>query len=571
MTRPLEEGAVRKPRGSAIPVALVFPNAYGVGMGNLGFQFLYDLINSDPRFLAERFFFPDRTGKEKGWERPPLSEESGRPLNNFPLIAFSVPFENDYPAVPAALLATGIPPFQADRSPLHPLVIAGGVSVSMNPEPLAPFLDLAFIGEMDDEKEESGLLSALAEAVSGTSGKVPERKELLRGLRDIPGVYVPGAYTFAFDRRGLVAEIVPDEGFPRRVKAVKRRSSDSPVPTSVLFTPDAEFGESLLVETNRGCSRGCRFCAAGWIHHPVRYAGFSRFRDRVEATIAQGRTVGLIGSDLARHPELEEILEHIVRKGGTFSLSSIRPEGLTPSITRLVAATGQKTATLAPETASSRMKEVIGKPIPSERFYELVEHIVTAGIPNIRFYFMLGLPSETDEDAEAIVDFVVRAREIFVDASRPRGRIGRIGVQINPFVPKPWTPFQWAAMALPQVLERRIRIVESGLKKKPNVVVRVESVRTATTQAFLSRGDRRIAAAIARAAARQGRWPGVCKKEGIDQAFFVHRQRNLDETFPWDVTDHGIAPTILKRIFLKSMACGRTDPPETASNSTEKG
>jgi radical SAM superfamily enzyme YgiQ (UPF0313 family) len=571
MTRPLEEGAVHKPWGSAIPVALVFPNAYGVGMGNLGFQFLYDLINSHPRFLAERFFFPDRTGKEREWDKPPLSEESGRPLANFSVIAFSVPFENDYPAVPAALVAAGIPPLQADRGPMHPLVIAGGVSVSMNPEPLAPFLDLAFIGEMDDEQKEAGFLSALAEMVSGTSRRGPERKDLLRELRDIPGVYVPGAYTFELGRNGHITDIIPEEGFPRRVKAVKRRSSDSPVPTSVLFTPDAEFGESLLVETNRGCSRGCRFCAAGWIHHPVRYAKLSRFRDRVEATIAQGRTVGLIGSDLARHPELEEILEHIVHKGGTFSLSSIRPEGLTPNIIRLVAATGQKTATLAPETASPRMKAVIGKPIASERFYELVEHLVTAGIPNIRFYFMLGLPSEADEDAEAIVEFVSGAREIFVDASRPRGRIGRIGVQINPFVPKPWTPFQWAAMALPKVLERRLRIVETGLKKKPNVVVRVESVRTATTQAFLSRGDRRIAAAIARAAGRQGRWPGVCKKEGIDPAFYVHRERELDEIFPWDVTDHGVAPSILKRIFLKSMACGRIDPPETASNDIETG
>lgn len=554
MIRPFEEGAVRKPWGSAIPVALVYPNAYGVGMGNLGFQFLYDKINSHRRFLAERFFFPDRPDKGREWNKAPLSEESARPLMEFPLIAFSVPFENDYPAVPAALRAAGIPPFQRDRNSTHPLVLAGGVSVSMNPEPLAPFLDLAFIGEMDEETEETDLLEALADLVSGASGRFLERKELLRELRDIPGAYIPSAYGFEFDAGGLIVGIVPDAGFPRRVKAVKRRSPDAPVPTSVLFTPDAEFGESLLVEMNRGCSRGCRFCAAGWIHHPVRYAGFPRFLDRVDAAIAEGRTVGLIGSDLARHPELEDVPAYIVGKGGTFSLSSIRPEGLTPRIIQLVAATGQKTATLAPETASSRMKKVIGKTIPSERFHELVEQLVSAGIPNIRFYFMIGLPTETDEDAQAIVDFVVRAREVFVDASRPRGRIGRIAVQINPFVPKPWTPFQWAAMAVPEVLERRIRIVQSGLKKKPNVLVRVESVRTATTQALLSRGDRRIAAAVDRSADRKGRWTGVCKKEGIDPAFYVHREREPDEVFPWDVTDHGIAVKILKRIYSKAMA-----------------
>lgn len=569
MTRPDEIGVKRKPWGTAIPAALVFPNVYAVGMGNLGFQFLYDVLNSHPRFMAERFFFPDRTGKDTGWDRIPYSKESGRPLTAFSLIAFSVPFENDYPAVPAALTAAGIPALQRDRNTMHPLVIAGGVSVSMNPEPLAPFLDAAFIGEIDEETDENGLLEILADLISGMSGRFSDRKEFLRALRGVPGVYVPSAYTFEFDGRGLIVAITPEADFPRRVKAVKRRSQNAPVPTSVLFTPDAEFGESLLVETNRGCSRGCRFCAAGWIHHPVRYAGFSKFRDEVETAIAEGRTVGLIGSDLARHPELEDILSHVVHKGGSFSLSSIRPEGLTPHIIQLIAETGQKTATLAPETASTRMKAVIGKNIPSDRFYELVETLVSAGIPNIRFYFMIGLPTETDEDAEAIADFVARAREVFVEASRPRGRIGRIGVQINPFVPKPWTPFQWAGMALPEVLERRIRIVESGLKKKPNVVIRVESVRTATTQAFLSRGDRRIASAIACVADRKGRWTGVYRKVGIDPVFYVHRERDLEEIFPWDVTDHGIGSAVLKKIYAKTPALGRTDPPETASNDNE--
>ena len=267
-------------------------------------------------------------------------------------------------------------------------------------------------------------------------------------------MYVPSAYRFEFGERGLITAVHPQPGFSSRVRAGKRRSKTAPVPVSVLFSPSAEFGQSLLVETNRGCGRGCRFCTAGWIHLPVRHALLDSFRKEVDDAVREGRQIGLIGSDLAGHPELESILQTIVDQGGTFSLSSIRPEGLSPRVIELLARAGQKTATLAPEVASPRAKRVIGKEIPSEKFHELVEKLVAAGIPNIRFYFMVGIPTETDEDVDQLVDFVLQSKKIFVDASRPLGRIGRLGVQINPFIPKPWTPFQWASMAAPKVSGR---------------------------------------------------------------------------------------------------------------------
>jgi radical SAM superfamily enzyme YgiQ (UPF0313 family) len=552
MTRRTEKGSIRKPSGSTARVALVYPNTYRVGMANLGFQVVYRNLNSRTDFSAERFFVPDATDKAHSPDVP-RSEESDRPLRDFPLIAFSVPFENDYPAVPRMLLAAGIPPLQRDRSHTDPLVIAGGISVSLNPEPLAPFVDLCFIGEVDDDPDSAGsvLFSVLAKTLSSSSASSFRRKDFLRLFRSVPSVYVPSAYTFVGGDDGTIREIVPESGFPERVRAAKRISRESTVPVSVLFSPEAEFRETLLVEVNRGCGRRCRFCAGGWVHHPVRYAPYARIRPAVLRAIQDNRTVGLIGSDLAGHPELEDMLTDIVDSGGRFSLSSIRPEGLTPRIIELLARTGQKTATLAPEVASPRMKKVIGKEILSETFYELVEKLVSAGIPNVRFYFMVGLPTETQEDVLAIADFVRVARGVFVQASRSRGRIGRIGVQLNPFVPKPWTPFQWAAMFPRKELDARLRLLTRELRKEPNVVVRPESGLEAVMQGLLSRGDRRIEGAILHAAIQDRRWRNSFKKESESTALYVYRERFSDEIFPWDVMDHGISKEKLRDIYAK--------------------
>jgi radical SAM superfamily enzyme YgiQ (UPF0313 family) len=523
-------------------------------MANLGFQFLYHYLNSLPRFSAERFFLPDRTSCDVASLRGLVSEESGRPLRDFRLIAFSIPFENDYPAVPAILGSAGIPPLQEDRGRDDPVVIAGGVAVSINPEPLSAFMDLIHIGELDDEPDHDRpvFFERAADLLESSRQVLGDRKEFLKHFRNIPSVYVPSAYRFEVRQDGLIESVQPGDGFPAVVPAGKRRSKDASVPVSVLFSPDTEFGDSLLVETNRGCSRGCRFCAAGWTHFPVRYRLFERFKGPVDAALDAGRTVGLIGSDLAGHPELEEILAYIVKKGGRFSLSSIRPEGLSPAVIELMAANGQKTATLAPEVASARLKQLIGKGIPAERFYELVERLVAGGIPNIRLYFMIGLPGETDADAQQISAFVLRCREIFVDASRPMRRIGRIGVQVNPFVPKPWTPFQWAAMSAPADLQRRMELLRRTLKKASNVTLRAESVKQARLQACLSRGDRRLATALMKTAERGRSWVSAFREEAVNIDFYAHRERLPDEIFPWEVTDHGISKAALYRVYAKS-------------------
>jgi radical SAM superfamily enzyme YgiQ (UPF0313 family) len=526
-----------------------------VGGANLGFQSIYHFLNSDPRFTAERFFLESLAARETRGAAKSL--DSGRPLSSFPVIAFSIPFESDYPAVPTLLGVSGIPPLAQDRNADHPLVLAGGISVSLNPEPLAPFMDLIWIGEFDETGvgPREGVFSALRRLIgAGRRRSRLSRASLLREFRFLESVYVPSGYDVSLTPEGIVTEIRERSGFPPRVKARKLSAEESPIPHSVMFSPDAQFGDSLLLEVNRGCSRGCRFCAGGWIHHPVRYRSYASFKDIADLGVRQGRTVGLVGSDLAGHPELEDILTAVTAQGGKFSLSSIRPEGLTPAVVDLLRKTGHRTATLAPETASLRLKAKIGKRIPSSTFLELTETLVRSGVPNVRYYFMIGLPSEEDEDVEALVEFVMQAREVFAHASQKMGAIGRIGVQVNPFVPKPWTPFQWTAMAAPETLERRIGIIHHGLRAVSNITLRVESLRQAPFQALLSRGTRNLASVILHAANSGFHRPRKTDSLRVALDALVYRERPKDEPFPWDVVDHGVSRETLWKVFEKKSA-----------------
>lgn len=539
---------------ASISVAMVYPNTPRVGLSNLGFQFVSRVWDAHPLYSVEQFFFDVACLSDRECGGCVVSEKGNRPLSQFPIIAFSLPFENDYSAVIRSLLMNHIPCFASQRGTRDPLVIAGGVSISLNPEPLASVLDVIFIGELEEANGWNHFLDILASVQARkVSTNKWDRSELSR-FREVAGAYVPEAYHFHYYSDGRVESIEALAGIPLPIQAVKRTGASDRLPVASVEDKNAVFDQSILVEINRGCGHGCRFCTSGWIHGPVRYRSLNTFCQQILDRDIAGKTVGLIGSDLAGHPQLSEILHHIVSKGGKFSLSSIRPEGLTPELIRLIVATGQKTVTLAPETASSRMKKIVGKALPDELFFEKIEWLVANGIPNVRFYFMVGLPTETDEDVSSIVDFVLKARTVFVAASRSRKKIGRMSVQVNSFVPKPWTPFQWVAMEPPKDLERKIKLIRVGLAGVPNIVVRAESVREALVQGYVSRGDRRVGAFLYEAISQQLRLPDVLRKPGSNAAFYLYRERLWNETFPWDVVGHGIKKTTLRHIFEKALS-----------------
>ncbi len=544
---------VSRNSGFPLPIALVYPNTRKVGLSNLGFQFLFNQLQGSDFFSPQRFFVAESFLKNPSEHNIPVSEEDNIPLKNFPVIAFSIPFENDYWMVPKILIDSGIKPLRSDRGRGDPLILAGGVSVSLNPEPLADFLDLVFIGEIVGDIDEPGGLWSMILEFKKSRIAAHDREGFYNSFRNINGIYVPEAYGFNYGEDGGLLEIRPDQGFPARVTATKRLSTKETPPFAMVHDQQTQFRNSCLVEINRGCGRGCRFCSGGWIHRPVRHFKYLRFRDTVDQAITDKKTIGLIGSDLASHPELNIILSDIINRGGIFSLSSIRPEGLNDEIIELIVKSGQKTATLAPEVASKRLKKVIGKQIPNERFFELIDKLVTAGTPNIRFYFMIGLPTETEEDVQEIVEFVKNARQIFVNASRSKGRIGRIGVQVNAFIPKPWTPFQWSAALPKKQWEVRKKIIENGLCKLKNVVVRHESLRSSEVQAILSRADRRISSSLLEAA-RGGKLDISSFLASHPNArFFSERLRDREEVFPWDVVDHGISKTTLRTIYERAI------------------
>lgn len=531
------------PRSGSFRVALAWPNLYFVGMSNLGFQAVYRLLNRMPDVLCERAFLPDdedaaeleRTGS------PLVSFETGTPLRDFDAVAFSVSFENDYRHVLKVLRLAGIPLRAADRGPRDPLVILGGAAMFLNPEPLAPFADLVAVGEGEP------MVPRMMDALLGA----PDPGQGLEALRERDGFYVPSRHEVRYHADGTVAGY---DG-PGRVKRQRGWPGTMGFPQSVILTPHTEMSMKYMVEISRGCPCMCRFCWAGYNYLPVR--GFTRGELVARAREVRGATdrIGLVSTAVCDHPEIDGIVDDLAAMDYEVSVASLRLDDLTPGFVFKLADTGVQGLTLAPECGSDRMRRVLNKKFTNDEILEKAAWIFENGIENLKLYYMVGLPFETHEDVEAIVALTGRIRERMLEIARGRGRIGRLHPSVNPFVPKPGTPYQWLPMEDPKETDRKLQYLRKAFARMPNVDAVIKSARTGAVQSVLALGDRRVADALEATVTRGLDLRRALRETGLDPAFYLFRGRARDEVLPWDLVDNGVG----KDYFWKELERSRQE------------
>ena len=560
-----EVGYTVKEHRGRLRVALAFPNTYFVGMSNLGLQTVYRLLNMRDDVVCERVFLPPKQElKAMGDRRLPLvTLESQTPVNDFDVFAFSVSFEWDYTNVLTMLGLANIPVYATDRNDRHPLIVVGGAVTFVNPEPLALFADVIAAGEGEV------LVPALADAL--TAGDY-DRQTALRALAPQRGFYVPSFYDVKYLEDGRIEAYVPKAGTGAppivRKAAVKTTEALDP-PATTIFTPDTEFGSRFLVEVVRGCANLCRFCWAGYNYLPVRAFPAERILALAAAAKPYSSKAGLVSIALCDHPKIEEVLDGLAEMGYSISPASLRLDDLTPGIVRRLKASGERSLTIAPETGSDRLRRVINKTVTNDEILAAADMIFSEGIENLKLYFMIGLPTETDEDLEAIRDLTLQLHERMLTHARERGRIGRIIASVNPLVPKPGTAYQWLPMDRPDVIDRKIKRMRELTAGVDNVYFNIKSERHSFYQALMSLGDRRVAPAIVEAERNGGNWRAAVAETGVDADFYVFRDRQSDPVLPWDIIDGGQRSTFFRNEFDKALRAEWTLPAKRARENTQ--
>jgi len=536
-----EVSLIEPKRQAPISVALVYPNTYHVGMSNLGFQTVYRLLNDVDGIVCERSFLPDPATIPTG---DIISVESHRPLHTFDIIAFSISFENDYPNLLTLFEQAHIPFRAILRDASHPLIICGGVTSMLNPAPIAAFMDCVFIGEAE----------AILPAFVNLYKFVPDRDTLLlRMAQELPGVYVPRFYREDYQQDGIYQALTPLNDVPPVIQRTYSGDNDLAPACSAILTPDTTFDQTYLVEVSRGCPHGCRFCGAGFVYRPPRYHGADTLQDCIRWGGTHTNKIGLVGAAVSDLPELDALCHLAEEHDIDLSFSSLRADALDESLLAHLKESGVKTATIAPDAGSERMRRCINKGITENDILAAVEALVSHGIPNLKLYFMIGLPTETMADIDAIVHLCKKVKHTFLKTSRPRGRIGEITVSVNCFVPKPHTPFQWAPMDDLRSLKQKQKHIKQSLKRVANLRVHADIPRWAYLQALFSRGDGRVADLLEAAHHNQGNWPLTLKNALINADFYVSRERTPDEVFPWDFIDHGIQKSYLLAEYHKAL------------------
>ena len=551
-----ETGYIRKPHGDRLRVALIFPNTYWVGMSNLGFQTVYSLFNAPDEIVCERVFLPPKQelAELMASKTPLLTLESQTPVGDFDVVAFSVSFEWDYVNILTLLRLAGIPLYAAERSHHHPLVVIGGAVTFLNPEPLAPFADVIAAGEGE----------VLVPSLGRAFRQATDRRDLLRLLTRERGFYVPAFYDPRYGSDGTIvgfSAVEANAPVPVHKAAVKTTDALDP-PATRIFTPETEFGSRFLVEVVRGCANLCRFCWAGYNYLPVRPFPTDRILQLAEAARHHANRVGLVSIALCDHPEIERILNRLHEMGYLISPASLRLDDLTEPLVRVLRESGERSITIAPETGSDRLRKVVNKTVTNEEILDRADLIFASGIENLKLYYMIGLPTETDDDLVAIRDLTLKMRERMVVHARSRGQIGRIVGSVNPLVPKPGTAYQWMPMEDLGVIDRKIKRLRGLMAGVDNVYFNIKSERHSYYQALLSLGDRRVAPAIEVAERNGQNWRAALAETRVDADFYVFRDRSRDSVLPWDIIDGGMKASFFRSEYEKALREEWTLPPK---------
>lgn len=549
-----------------LPVCLIYPNRYPIGMANLGFQAAYRIFSQDPHCRCERAFLPDpdEAAVLSRTRTPLASLESQRPVADFELLAFSLSFETDYLHILDILAAAHLPLLATERQAQHPLVIAGGPATFLNPEPVADFIDLFLIGEGEE------MIPEFLERYAQLRTAGLSRTERLQRLSDIDGAYLPSQFRPHYDDDGYLTRLdYSGAGEP----GVRRRlveDLDAYPTRSQILNPEAVFGDMYLLETSRGCEWGCRFCAAGYMYRPVRYRSVENIKQQVTEGLKERSTIGLVGAEMASQPGIAGLCEFIGQAGGRASPSSLKADVVSRELAVAIGHNKNRSVTLAPEAGSERMRRLINKNLTEPEILRAAEWLAGGGVQSLKLYFMLGLPTEAQEDVDAIAEL---SQKIYGRLGATGVVVGGLTLSVNAFSPKPWTPLQWEPMEALGSLRTKLNGLRKRLAGVPRVRVDTESPREAYYQTLLSRGDRRTGGLLLAIHRAGGDWWKVIQRRrraakstsgprslSPNPDFFVHRRYDAQELLPWDFIDHSVSKQYLWVEWRKALL-GRQTPP----------